>query len=672
MARITGIAPGAAGPANTHDEVLSRTTVGALTMPAIFSDGMVLQRDTPVAVWSSVQCSPESTEQTPQATPKTHITQDAMDEPLQVTLTDAHHAVVWAQTVHWDNPADTSADNADISADTTADTSTDNAAHTAPYRTWLLQIPSQPAGTGYTLTIEHGNDRMSYRDVAFGDVWIAAGQSNMELELQSSADADETIATANDPLLRYFLFPKTGTLNEEAEQQASWRAAQPATIGTMSAVAYYAAQRMRQRHPDVPVGIIGCYVGGTSISCWMSREALNASEQGRAYVDRYDAAIAGRTRDELRQQADDWQRAFDNYNATVADYQRDHPGVDMGAAQEAVGAGPWPPPVTPFSPWHCCGPFEAMVQRIAPYTVAGVMWYQGEEDEPYASSYEHLLTDMRNEWRHLFNTATTPRNNMGNTIVASDDLPFVIAQLPQFIDDATAQTGHDMSWPTIRAAQALPAHRSVTVPLIDCGEYNNIHPGNKRPVGERLGEAALAILDDIRTGTNALNEHRTTAIFPTFPVMERAEICPNTRAKSCEISDACERTNTVRVYVAHSRGLHWDFTRAGMVDPSAAGQCRKELLEQLPARQLTAEQSDGFPIPAQLTGFEVVADGTEVPVSATIRFEHGTTGDAVVELHVNTMNPSEVRYAWHSWGPAPLCNADGLPLAPGTIAVQQA
>ena len=97
-----------------------------------------------------------------------------------------------------------------------------------------------------------------------------------------------------------------------AENASAWQESSPQTSGVMSAVAYYFARRLRAKlGAGIAVGMVDCYIGGTSISCWMSRATLEGCAAGRGYLDRYDQAVAGKTMDELHTAADAWQHAFD-------------------------------------------------------------------------------------------------------------------------------------------------------------------------------------------------------------------------------------------------------------------------------------------------------------------------------------------------------------------------
>ena len=131
---------------------------------------------------------------------------------------------------------------------------------------WRAAVPTPEAGGPYTIELSDG-ERLTLRDVLIGEVWLAGGQSNMELELRNSENAEAALENCADPLLRFYNVPKTGVINRNAENAASWQESSPENSGVMSAVAYYFAHKLRSElDPDLPIGIVDCYIGGTSIT----------------------------------------------------------------------------------------------------------------------------------------------------------------------------------------------------------------------------------------------------------------------------------------------------------------------------------------------------------------------------------------------------------------------
>lgn len=120
------------------------------------------------------------------------------------------------------------------------------------------------------------------------------------------------------------------------------------------------------------------------------------------------------------------------------------------------------------------GLFDGMVKAVAPYAFRGVIWYQGESNAARAADYRRLLTLLIRDWRAAWNQG---------------DFPFLIVQLAPFANG-------ENKWPDIRAAQMFVARTTpnvATVVTTDVGDAADIHPKNKRPIGERLALAARGV-----------------------------------------------------------------------------------------------------------------------------------------------------------------------------------
>jgi sialate O-acetylesterase len=140
---------------------------------------------------------------------------------------------------------------------------------------WQLRLPPQPAGGPHRLKFV-GTNTVAVDDVWFGDVWIASGQSNMELPMQRVRDRyAEEIAAADLPLVRQFKVPKGYDFDgpHEDVQNDGWIAATPESVLDFSAVAFFFARSIHERF-GVPIGIINSSYGGSPAEGWMSEEAL--------------------------------------------------------------------------------------------------------------------------------------------------------------------------------------------------------------------------------------------------------------------------------------------------------------------------------------------------------------------------------------------------------------
>jgi hypothetical protein len=145
---------------------------------------------------------------------------------------------------------------------------------------WEANLPAMSAGGPYTMTIVSGNTTLTRTNVYLGDVWLAAGQSNMDYKLSQSEGGAAEIAAADNQTIRQFLVQNT-LGNEPAEDVPSgsaWTAAVSASVGNFTAVGYYFAKYLQQ-DIGIPVGIINASRGGARIETFMSEGMLGYDEQ---------------------------------------------------------------------------------------------------------------------------------------------------------------------------------------------------------------------------------------------------------------------------------------------------------------------------------------------------------------------------------------------------------
>ena len=122
--------------------------------------------------------------------------------------------------------------------------------------------------------------------------------------------------------------------------------------------------------------------------------------------------------------------------------------------------------------------YHGMIEPVAPLAITGAIWYQGEANNERAYQYRTLLPAMIGDWRKLFNQG---------------DFPFYIVSLPAFMHHQDQPV--DAAWAELREAQAMTARNVANSGLavtIDTGDPDNIHPMDKKIVGERLAFCALA------------------------------------------------------------------------------------------------------------------------------------------------------------------------------------
>jgi sialate O-acetylesterase len=153
-------------------------------------------------------------------------------------------------------------------------------------------------------------------------------------------------------------------------------------------------------------------------------------------------------------------------------------------------------PAQTFIRWKPMGLYNAMIAPLLNYNKKGVIWYQGESNTSNPQEYSQLLPTMIADWRKSFN-----QNN----------LPFIYAQLPNFMEAKSEPD--DSDWALFREQQTktLNIPKTAMSVNIDLGEWNDIHPMDKKNVGIRLALAAQAI---------AYNDHKVVFSGPFYKSMK--------------------------------------------------------------------------------------------------------------------------------------------------------
>lgn len=143
-------------------------------------------------------------------------------------------------------------------------------------RRWEVTLPSMEAGGPYVLTIQ-GKKTIEIKDVMIGEVWVASGQSNMTFALSGAANAAEALAKANRPEIRLFMVPGRVSLAAQTDTRpASWKVCTPEAAKDFSAVAYFFAVRLEESI-HVPVGVIESAWPGSSGEEWTDTKSLGSS-----------------------------------------------------------------------------------------------------------------------------------------------------------------------------------------------------------------------------------------------------------------------------------------------------------------------------------------------------------------------------------------------------------
>ena len=339
-------------------------------------------------------------------------------------------------------------------------------------------LAPQEAALHCTLRVTDGKTESIACNIAIGEVYLASGQSNMELELKDADGGLKAIRIHDNCLVRYYNVPKYARLTTEAEEanrNAHWQEILPGEGRDMSAAAYHFAMRL-QEALNVPVGIVDCYWGGTSVTCWMSKSTLETITEGKRYFREYRQRCGKKTMKQYLAEEAASNRQMEEWGAKAEELKKNRPEITPQELNEILGPFPWNPPAGPGSPFRPFGLYDTMLSRVVPLALTGVLYYQGEEDTWRTECYEILLSAFIAQLRRDFR---------------DPKLPFLNVQLPMWLPAGGTDT---FTWPRLRKAQQLvqqvTANSGLAV-LIDQGEYDNIHPTNKTVVGERLYYCAL-------------------------------------------------------------------------------------------------------------------------------------------------------------------------------------
>ncbi len=373
---------------------------------------------------------------------------------------------------------------------------------------WRADLPPRDAGRDLILTVRSGDQALTLTDIAVGEVWIAGGQSNMEFWLRY--EKHRAGETRDYPDLRFYDVPKLAYEGQERDFDYSrvgvWRRAVGEERDYFSAVGYY-FQKSLAEALGVPVGIVGCNWGGTPSCAWMSRESvkraghewLEADAEAFRSIDpeTYRRAMAQKPDNAA---GDPFHNPFNEFMLPRTPDQRE---IDAFlAAQPPLPPGLAALPLPQNRPGAL---YERMVKAIAPFPVRGVLWYQGESDDNGSRGrlYRDMLAALMADWRGLW----------------GEQLSFLIVQLPGW----ESWFGfHNDGFSTVRECQRLASEADPDTFLCsvsDAGERFDIHPKDKRVVGERLAKLALghvygqSLLCDPPAPTRALREGRRIEIF---------------------------------------------------------------------------------------------------------------------------------------------------------------
>lgn len=391
----------------------------ALEMPSFFCDDMILQREAPVPVWGTAPAGQRVTVEFGGATAE----------------------------------ATAGADGA-----------------------WLARLPAMPASkAGRELKVTADTSR-TFRNVVVGDIWLCAGQSNMDWGLGGNTDGARLVKESANPQLRLLQIPhlwsrlpcrRFGEATTEKGQPfagaPAWRVCGPQTSGGFAAVGYLMGREL-QRELDIPIGLVKLAWGGCRVESMCAPDSF-AQIPGLAGVVEHNRRLVA----EMQAKGPDgsWQTDNETLYRKRNRYQRVHTAL-----------------------------YNAMVLPLAPMAVRGMVWYQGEDNHYEGDIYAEKLKALAWTWRRAF---------------ANPEMPIHIVLLPPYRYNMKAPyTTLSDRLPVFTDAQRRFAESDPHAGYIvttDCGNVEDIHPREKRPLSARL--ARMVLLKTYGRGDDS-------ALAPTF------------------------------------------------------------------------------------------------------------------------------------------------------------
>lgn len=257
-------------------------------------------------------------------------------------------------------------------------------ARVPPDGRWRARLPPLPAGGPHTLTIEGGGDRRVVKDVLVGDVWVCAGQSNVEWPVSRAGGARNEIAAANVPQVRVFGVPPRFALTPETDTNGRWVPCTSQEVANVSALAYFFGREIH-RAQRVPVGLIVAAWGSRRIEPFISREgyAADGPTGAGAELERLLAEMK-LPRAEREKLAADARAAF----------EARAPERELGMLDRDPGtAGRWFDPASPAGDWQeIAVPGYWCTRDLARFD--GSVWMRREVNLPAAAAGQPAALEL--------------------------------------------------------------------------------------------------------------------------------------------------------------------------------------------------------------------------------------------------------------------------------------
>lgn len=323
---------------------------------------------------------------------------------------------------------------------------------------WALTIKTPKASSSaVSLQFASNNGNLLVSNILLGEVWLCGGQSNMDFPIAKSKgwrtgilNEAEEMKDADYPEIRFFHVAQQLSPAQELDDCAGeWKAVTPESITDFSAIAFFYGRRLHQELHR-PIGLIQSTWGGTHAESWTKMAVMQSNTLYKPLLDEQALQVQRYRQDSIA------------YESAMALHGQ-HPQSDAAAKAPKK-------PQNPNNNKSCATLWNAMIHPLLPYTIKGVIWYQGESNAIRANDYSEVFENLIGSWRQEWQQGT---------------FPFYFVQIAP----------HYKQPPEIREAQRRVSLRYPNVGMAvitDAGDSTDIHPRDKRIPAERLAALALA------------------------------------------------------------------------------------------------------------------------------------------------------------------------------------
>lgn len=340
---------------------------------------------------------------------------------------------------------------------------------------WSLNLPPMKAGGDYTIVVK-GSNTITLKKVTFGDVWLCAGQSNMDSAIETYKkkfpELYEGHPVAEHDQIRIFRAarvrmdePQEFIEREHRFADGWYRITKKTRTRLFSATAYFFGLHLTEK-VDVPIGLIQSCRGGTPIQAWLPEGVLESHAKYTHILEEHQRAVSAWPEEKIK-----LQKKIKEWEAKKA------AGKKAGWKPEADKG-----PESKNRPYAL---HNGMIAPLYKLPIKGVLWYQGEGSvmsRERALQYEDLLKDLVKSWREKWQ---------------NENMPFLVVQLPGLgkISKKPRMT-ENRPWTRESQKKIEAFNHCKTVCTVDSGMQQDNHPPYKENVGKRLAYAALQMVYD--------------------------------------------------------------------------------------------------------------------------------------------------------------------------------